>query len=79
MTERGTVKWFNENRGYGFIRREADGRPVYVHYTDIAGEGFRTLSEGELVEFDLVDGDRGPQARNVRSVRRTRPPETAGD
>jgi cold shock protein len=71
VTERGTVKWFNENRGYGFIRREADGRPVYVHYADIAGEGFRTLSEGETVEFDLVDSERGLTARNVRTVPRS--------
>jgi CspA family cold shock protein len=71
MRERGTVKWFNENRGYGFIRREADGRPVYVHYSDIAGEGFRTLSEGETVEFDLVDSERGPTAKQVRTVPRS--------
>ena len=78
VTERGTVKWFNENRGYGFIRREKNGRPVYVHYADIAGEGFRTLSEGELVEFELVDGPRGPQATNVRTVPRASRPDPDG-
>ncbi len=68
MPERGKVKWFNENRGYGFIRRETGGKEIYVHYSDIVGEGFRTLSEGELVEFDLSDGKRGLEARNVRRV-----------
>lgn len=68
MSERGQVKWFNENRGYGFIRRETGGREIYVHYADIAGEGFRTLSEGELVEFDLSEGERGLEAKNVRKV-----------
>ena len=68
MPERGKVKWFNENRGYGFIRRETGGKKIYVHYSDIVGEGFRTLSEGELVEFDLSDGERGLEARNVRRV-----------
>jgi CspA family cold shock protein len=66
LAERGRVKWFNENRGYGFIRRENGGNEVYVHYSDIAGEGFRTLSEGEEVEFDLSVGERGPEAKNVR-------------
>ena len=68
MPEQGKVKWFNENRGYGFIRRETGGNEVYVHYSDIAGEGFRTLSEGELVEFDLSEGERGPEAKNVKKI-----------
>ena len=68
MSECGKVKWFNENRGYGFIRRETGGNEIYVHYSDIEGEGFRTLSEGELVEFDLSDGERGLEARNVRTL-----------
>ena len=68
MPERGKVKWFNESRGYGFIRRETGGNEIYVHYSDIEGEGFRTLSEGELVEFDLSDGERGLEARNVRKL-----------
>ena len=68
MPELGKVKWFNENTGYGFIRRETGGNEVYVHYSHIAGEGFRTLSEGELVEFDISEGERGPEARNVRKV-----------
>lgn len=68
MPEHGKVKWFNENRGYGFIRRETGGNEIYVHYSDIEGEGFRTLSEGELVEFDLTDGERGLEAKNVRRI-----------
>ncbi|MBR8661405.1 MULTISPECIES: cold shock domain-containing protein [Bacillales] len=60
----GKVKWFNAEKGYGFIERE-DGGDVFVHYTAIQADGFRTLEEGESVEFDIVDGDRGPQAANV--------------
>jgi CspA family cold shock protein len=68
LPEQGKVKWFNENRGYGFIRRETGGNEIYVHYSHIAGEGFRTLSEGELVEFDISEGERGPEARTVRKI-----------
>jgi CspA family cold shock protein len=60
----GKVKWFNAEKGYGFIERE-DGGDVFVHYTAIQADGFRTLEEGQSVEFDIVDGDRGPQAANV--------------
>ena len=60
----GRVKWFNPEKGYGFIERE-DGGDVFVHYTAINAEGFKTLEEGQLVEFDIVDGARGPQAANV--------------
>ena len=62
---KGKVKWFNAEKGYGFISRE-DGEPdVFVHFSAIQKEGFRTLEEGEAVEFDIVDGDRGPQSANV--------------
>ncbi|ADG07459.1 cold-shock protein [Kyrpidia spormannii] len=60
----GRVKWFNPDKGYGFISRE-DGEDVFVHYSAIQSQGFRTLSEGQLVEFDIVQGARGPQAANV--------------
>lgn len=63
MTE-GTVKWFNQKKGYGFISTE-DGRDIFVHYTNIAGEGFKTLVEGDPVSFDIVDGEKGPRADNV--------------
>jgi len=66
MPERGRVKWFNEAKGYGFIERE--GGDVFVHYTAIAGEGFRTLYEGQEVEFDLRDGPKGLTAENVTAV-----------
>lgn len=65
--ERGTVKWFNDAKGFGFITRE--GAPdVFVHHTAIAMEGFRSLSEGEVVEFEVVQGPKGLQAANVRKT-----------
>jgi CspA family cold shock protein len=60
----GTVKWFNPRKGYGFIAAE-DGRDVFVHYASIAGNGYKTLAEGEPVAFDIVDGEKGPRAENV--------------
>lgn len=65
--ETGTVKWYNENKGYGFINRES-GPPVFVHHTAIYAEGFRTLNEGDVVEFDVQKGPKGLQASNVRRV-----------
>lgn len=64
MTEKGTVKWFNNEKGYGFISREG-GSDVFVHHTAITAEGFRTLNEGDRVSFEVVDGQKGLQARNV--------------
>lgn len=63
----GTVKWFNADKGYGFIERE-DGEDVFVHFSAIQGDGFKTLDEGQKVEFDVVSGDRGQQAENVVRV-----------
>ncbi|HHV93553.1 MAG TPA: cold shock domain-containing protein [Firmicutes bacterium] len=60
----GRVKWFNAEKGYGFIERE-DGGDVFVHFSAIQEEGFKTLEEGQEVEFDIVEGERGPQAANV--------------
>ena len=62
--EKGTVKWFNEAKGYGFITRD-DGPDVFVHYKHITGDGFRTLAEGEPVTFEVVEGPKGLQAKNV--------------
>ncbi len=64
MRSKGTVKWFNDRKGFGFIHVE-DGADVFVHYSALQGDGFKTLKEGEAVEFDLVEGARGPQAANV--------------
>jgi len=65
--ETGTVKWFNDAKGFGFITRE-NGPDVFVHHTAIQAEGFRSLAEGERVQFDVVQGPKGAQAANVRRV-----------
>ncbi|HKZ71585.1 MAG TPA: cold-shock protein [Nitrospirota bacterium] len=65
---RGTVKWFNESKGYGFISQENGSGDVFVHFSAIQGDGFKTLSEGETVEFEVTDGPKGPQAVNVRKA-----------
>jgi len=63
----GTVKWFNEAKGFGFIQQE-NGEDVFVHYSAITGEGFKTLAEGERLEFDVTKGPKGLQAANVRKA-----------
>ncbi|HHU91556.1 MAG TPA: cold-shock protein [Halanaerobiaceae bacterium] len=67
MIYTGKVKWFNEQKGFGFIERD-DGEDVFVHYSAIQTDGFRTLEEGQEVEFEIVEGERGPQATNVVKI-----------
>jgi len=62
--ETGVVKWFNSSKGFGFIERE-NGKDVFVHYSAIGGEGYRSLEEGQRVEFTVVEGQKGPQAQDV--------------
>lgn len=64
---KGTVKWFNEAKGYGFLRQES-GEDVFVHFSAIQGDGFKTLAEGQAVEFDVVEGAKGKQAANVHKL-----------
>ena len=64
----GTVKWFNAEKGYGFIAVEGGGADVFVHYSAISTSGYRSLDEGQKVEFDVTQGQKGPQAENVRRM-----------
>lgn len=66
-TVQGTVKWFNESKGYGFISQDS-GPDVFAHFNSIVGEGFRTLAEGQRVEFTVTEGKKGLQAENIRAV-----------
>ena len=66
-TVKGTVKWFNESKGFGFLAKE-DGGDVFVHFSEIEGEGFKTLVEGDAVEFEVTDSPKGPKAAHVRKV-----------
>ncbi len=63
----GTVKWFNDSKGFGFITQD-DGPDVFAHYSAIAGDGFKSLAEGDRVSFDLSDGPKGPQAANIQKI-----------
>ena len=62
---RGTVKWFNDKKGFGFIQQQEGGTDVFVHYSAIKGDGFKTLTEGQAVEFDVVQDEKGVRAQNV--------------
>lgn len=64
----GKVKWFKSEKGYGFITMEGQDKDIFVHFSSINAEGFKTLQEGQTVEFDIVEGDRGPQATNVTVI-----------
>ena len=67
MTQ-GTVKWFSDDKGFGFIAQEGGGADVFVHHTNIQGTGYKSLNDDQRVEFDVVAGPKGPQAENVRAI-----------
>ncbi|MCX4098108.1 cold-shock protein [Nocardia sp. alder85J] len=64
----GSVKWFNGEKGFGFIAQDGGGPDVFVHYSEISGSGFKSLDEGQRVEFEIGQGQKGPQAQNVRAI-----------
>lgn len=67
LTSQGTVKWFNDAKGYGFITTD-DGKDVFVHFSAIEGDGFKSLAEGQAVSFEITEGSKGPQAANVQKI-----------
>jgi len=68
MSQQGTVKWFNSEKGFGFITPDGGGSDVFVHYSEIQSSGFRTLDENQRVEFEIGSGSKGPQAQGVRAL-----------
>ena len=68
LTETGSVKWFNQKKGFGFISKDNSDEDIFVHFSSIITDGFKTLNEGQKVEYDIEASDKGPQARNVKSI-----------
>ncbi len=77
MAEKGKVKWFSNVKGYGFLRKEGEERDIFVHYSVIQGDGYKRLNPDEEVQFDVVEGEKGPQAQNV--VRTKKPKEEGSE
>ena len=75
MPEKGKVKWFSKVKGYGFLEKEGSQQDIFVHYSVIQGEGYKTLKDGEEVTFDIVQGEKGPQAANVVRNKKPAPPQ----
>ena len=67
-TQTGTVKWFDEGKGFGFIAQDGGGKDLFAHFSEIQGGGFKTLAEGQRVEFEVKEGQKGPQAANIRPI-----------
>jgi CspA family cold shock protein len=67
-TETGTVKWFNEGKGFGFIAPDSGGKDLFAHFSEIQGNGFKSLAEGQRVEFEVTEGKKGPQASKIRAL-----------
>lgn len=65
VMEKGKVRWFNNKKGYGFIQKDSDGKDIFIHYSAITMEGYKTLKTNDAVEFEVVEGEKGPQAANV--------------
>jgi len=65
VMEKGKVRWFNNKKGYGFIQKDSDGKDIFIHYSAITMEGYKTLKTNDSVEFEVVEGEKGPQAANV--------------
>jgi CspA family cold shock protein len=79
MPEKGKVKWFSNVKGFGFLEKEGGGKDIFVHYSAIQSEGYKTLEEGEEVTFEVVEGERGPQATNVMRTKKPKKEGGAGD
>ena len=75
MPEKGKVKWFSNVKGYGFLEKEGGGQDIFVHYSSIQGEGYKKLQEAEEVTFEIVQGEKGPQATNVVRVKKAAVPK----
>ncbi len=79
MAEKGKVKWFSNVKGYGFLEKEGGSQDIFVHYSSIQSEGYKKLEEGEEVSFEIIQGEKGPQATNVVRNKKTKEGAAAGE